>query len=596
MIAAIYARKSTEQKDVPAEELSITRQVELAKEFAGKKGWKTADRYVFEDDGISGSEFAKRPGLQALLAAATVHSRPPFQVLIVSERKSLGRESSETAYVIKKFDQAGVEIFEYVHGTSLTPRSPTDKLLSTVQGFADEDHAVRSGERTHEALLRKMKRGHWVGGRVFGYAKLNIFPPGADPRATTRTHVERRVDESEAAVVRRIFQLYASGLGAKAIAKRLNNEGALAPTPFDRKDPTKVQPVRAWYPGTIKAMLGRELYRGVRTWNRSRKRDNWRQVNQRPRPESEWVRLPQNENLRIVSDELWERVQSRRADTAGKQLRFADGRLSGRPPKTPTKNLLAGLATCAACGGGLVVETSGRKRGRVAEYVCFRHRNHGTGVCTNQNHIPVDEMNEAVLQAIEAHALTPEAIEQVILLTERDDAQEQHATLSRERVEIQKRIERLGALVEQANDVTTLVERLRALEARRAAIDVELQGCRPVPRLAPAVLENRLAEWRRMLRANTTQGRMVLQRVLRGRIVFTPSGKGYMFEAPTRFDKLFSGIVVERPSFIPRGNSGAEHIGPEDTFDGDYGRLLAGAQNFGKVMASPAGFEPAFWP
>jgi hypothetical protein len=87
----------------------------------------------------------------------------------------------------------------------------------------------------------------------------------------------------------------------------------------------------------------------------------------------------------------------------------------------------------------------------------------------------------------------------------------------------------------------------------------------------------------------------VLQRVLRGRIVFTPRGKGYTFEAPTRFDKLFSGIVADRPKFIPHGNCGAEHIGSEDTFDGDYGRLLEGAHKLamapsvGKRGTSPTG-------
>ena len=131
-----------------------------------------------------------------------------------------------------------------------------------------------------------------------------------------------------------------------------------------------------------------------------------------------------NEALRIVSDDLWKKVESRRADTAGKSLRFSDGRMSGRPPKAPTKNLLAGLASCSVCGGGLVVETSPSKRGRIAEYVCFRHRNHGDGICANQRHIPVEEMNEAVLQAIERHALTLEAVEQMVQFTERDDAQE----------------------------------------------------------------------------------------------------------------------------------------------------------------------------
>jgi hypothetical protein len=101
--------------------------------------------------------------------------------------------------------------------------------------------------------------------------------------------------------------------------------------------------------------------------------------------------------------------------------------------------------------------------------------------------------------------------------------------------------------------------------------------------LAPAVIENRLAEWRRLLRSSTTQGRTVLQRILRGRLTFTPrlnaiSGEpdGYNFSGPTRFDKLFTGIAVETPARVKasRGRAGTEDIGAEDTFDGDYWRLL----------------------
>ena len=182
----------------------------------------------------------------------------------------------------------------------------------------------------------------------------------------------------------------------------------------------------------------------------------------------------------------------------------------------------------------------------------------------------------------------------LIRLTERDDVQEQHAALTRELRDVDKRIARLVVAVETAGDITSMAEKLREFQARRLAISTELQSCRPVPRLAPEVIESRLAEWRRLLRSSTTQGRAVLQRVSRGRIVFTPSGEGYTFEAPTRFDKLFSGIVAERPKFVPRGNTGADHIGLEDTFDGDYGRLLAAAQNSGKWLASPTGFEPVF--
>ena len=118
--------------------------------------------------------------------------------------------------------------------------------------------------------------------------------------------------------------------------------------------------------------------------------------------------------------------------------------------------------------------------------------------------------------------------------------------------------------------------RSRELQARRQAIDRDIVALQPVPRLDRTVLEDRLAEWRRLLRGSTTQGRAVLQRVLRGRLTFRQraDGRGYDFSRPTRFDKLFTGIVVERPAFIMRGDTrGTEQIGPEDTFDADDGRL-----------------------
>lgn len=62
-------------------------------------------------------------------------------------------------YVIKQLVQAGVEIFEYVHGRSLTPTTSTAKLLSSVQGFSDEDHAVRTSERVIEAHTKLFEMG-----------------------------------------------------------------------------------------------------------------------------------------------------------------------------------------------------------------------------------------------------------------------------------------------------------------------------------------------------------------------------------------------------------------------------------------------------
>ena len=118
-------------------------------------------------------------------------------------------------------------------------------------------------------------------------------------------------------------------------------------------------------------------------------------------------------------------------------------------------------------------------------------------------------------------SVTAEAVEQVIALTERDDVRDQQDALRRERKEVEKRIARLVAAVETGGDVPSLVATVQEMEARRTTIDRDLTMLCPVPRLAPTVIEDRLAEWRRLLRQSTTQGRAVLQRVLKGRIVFT---------------------------------------------------------------------------
>ena len=120
--------------------------------------WTTDDAYVFVDDGRSGAEFERRAGLQSLLRA--LKPTPPFGVLVVSEQKSLGREQFDTGHLIKQLAQAGVEIFEYVHGESLTPKNWLDKAMSAIRSAADEAHREQTRERVHEAhLAARGRRG-----------------------------------------------------------------------------------------------------------------------------------------------------------------------------------------------------------------------------------------------------------------------------------------------------------------------------------------------------------------------------------------------------------------------------------------------------
>jgi site-specific DNA recombinase len=616
MKAAIYARRSTEQ-NVAEEAKSVTRQVENARAFAQSRGWTVEDEHVYIDDGVSGAEFDRRPGLQRMLAAA---QRGAFDMLVVSEQKSIGRESVETNFTIKRLSQAGVEVFEYVHGGSLTPKNALEKMMSAIRAGADETHREQTSERMHEAHKRLATKGYVAGGRLFGYRNVHVFSGKDSQGNPLRSHVDREINGDEAAVVRRIFELYAGGDGLKAITKALNIDKAPSPRYSAPKD--GLPPLGGWAPSTVRAILNREIYRGVVVWNKRRKRDQHGQVEQvrarARRPESAWVRA-EREDLRIVSDELWSRVASRRADVEGHALRFASGRISGRPPKGEARNLLAGLATCGRCGGGLIVNTSTGPRGgafsladlpRPGErregppargekyhyYVCARRR--ANGECDNDLRIRTDDVNEAVLQSIEEHALTPEAIEQVIKLNERNEAREQQERLRKEAQDIERRISRLMDAIEGGADAKSLAARVKENEAKLAAIRAELAGLQPVPRLPAAVVADRLAEWRRLLRSSITQGRAVLQRVLRGRITFMPrtDGPGYDFECPTRFDKLFSGVVVQAANtadLAQHAGEGTERITIEDTFDGSYERLLAAAERAHvKGVATPEGAQP----
>src|SRR5688500_18106174 len=150
LTAAIYARKSTEQT-VADEQKSVSRQVAHGRDYAARKGWTVDEALIFVDDGISGAEFANRPGFLRLMN--TLRPRAPFQVLVMSEESRLGREAIETAYALTQLITAGVRIFFYLEDRERTLESPTDKLLLSVTAFADELEREKARQRTYDAML-----------------------------------------------------------------------------------------------------------------------------------------------------------------------------------------------------------------------------------------------------------------------------------------------------------------------------------------------------------------------------------------------------------------------------------------------------------
>jgi len=96
-------------------------------------------------------------------------------------------------------------------------------------------------------------------------------------------------------------------------------------------------------------MLYRPLYRGEVVWNRSQKIVKGGTKKQRKREQSEWLTIPAPE-LRIVSDEVWQRVRARLDDRAVAFPRVGR-KLKGRSRhRDESAYLLVGFVRCATCG------------------------------------------------------------------------------------------------------------------------------------------------------------------------------------------------------------------------------------------------------
>lgn len=554
--AAVYARKSTEQAGVSDEQKSVTRQLEHATAYAERKGWGVAPEFVFVDDGISGAEFAARPGFVRLMAAVTAKPAPAFQVLIMSEESRLGREAIETAYALKQIVTAGVRVFFYLEDRERTLDSPTDKIMMSLTAYADELEREKARVRTFDALLRKAKAGHVTGGRVFGYRNAPITDASGQ-----RLRVERQIDEAEAAVVRDIYQRCARGEGIVTIAKALNAVGA--PAPRAQQD----RP-RAWAPSSVREVLHRELYAGVIVWNKTKKRNPWGRAERSARAAEDWIRV-EAPHLRIVPEDAWFAARERLEEARRVYLRGTKGQLWGRPGHgVDSKYLLTGLMRCDECGGSVYVKTRAHGRRRVAFYGCTSYHLRGTAVCSNGIEVSMESMNDLVLGAFEADILRPQIVERVVRgfiaalrpsMAERDA---RRAALRAERDRIEGALERLTAAITAGGELAPLLAALKAQEADRQAIRRELASLGTAERLDVRQLEadarERLTVWRELLLSDAVgPARQMLKKLLaaplRARPVRESGVRGWEVTGRGSLGKLLSGLVAANMVASPSG-------------------------------------------
>jgi site-specific DNA recombinase len=469
---AIYARYSSDLQRLT----SIEDQLRRCREYAAQQGWTVVEEFVRCDEARSAATLAGREALQSLLAASK-SSPPPFDCLMVDDTSRLARYLPDVLKMNDSLQYIGV--FIYAVAQRLDCREKTSRPLLTLHGMMDEQFLVSLGEKVHRGQEGRALNGFQPGGKCYGYRNVPIEDPTRSGKygRFAISGVKLEIDEAEAAVIRRIFEMYAGGSSQAAIAKTLNAEGVLAP------NPPRTRQVRAWCVSSIFEMLRNERYRGVFVWNRTRKERNPEtgRKTSRPRPESDWKRIEIPE-WRIVSEELWERVQARKR-FAGK--RFSASQLGGFHSTERSKRyIFSGFLVCGVCGSKMVIASGSGKRGYV-KYGCPSHRYRGT--CSNGLMIRQDRLETQLIAGLKERISKSDLIEYALkqfqegLQKRLRDIQEQTlkaadavTTLQSQRRDLKTRANNLGDAIGQMGHSATLLQQLATVESEIERIDERL--------------------------------------------------------------------------------------------------------------------------
>ena len=366
--AAIYLRVSSDEQAQHG--YSIGAQRKECRQRAERLG---ADEVVeFSDEGISAS-LLDRPGLNALRAAIR---NGETEIVVIYDPDRFARNLSHQLLVTEEIEKAGVRL-EFVNFE--WKNTPEGKLFYSLRGAIAEYEREKIRLRTMSGRTQKAREGKLP----FAAAPLGY---DYDPQTSQIT-----VNETEAAIVRRIFREYlVDGTGINGIAWELTNEGV----------PTR-KGAGAWYRQVVWQILSNPVYMGVYYANRrdmtgvslNRFRPAGEKARIRERDRTEWI--PVAVPALMTADE-WLAVQQRIKDRADHWARAR------------SIYLLSGLLRCGLCG-----QTMTGRRGRnwgkpVREYTCYKNN---PGVRPGCGHrVNADEIEEGIWQRVLEWLHNPELL------------------------------------------------------------------------------------------------------------------------------------------------------------------------------------------
>ncbi len=359
---AVYLRLSREDGDKEESNSIVNQRCMLRKVIDEHKDMVFADVYC--DDGYTGTNF-DRPDFKRMI---TDIEKGLINCVIVKDLSRFGRDYIDAGHYIEKyFVEKGIR-FIAVNDHIDSLRNEYDMLLP-IKNVINQQYALDISSKVQSSFKIKQREGQFIGAfACYGYLRDSHDKHKLSP------------DDYAAHIVRRIYSMYADGIGKIRIANLLNEEGILCPSEYKKscglqyKNSNRMERTNYWTYSTIDKTLKNQMYIGDMIQGKTKRRMKGKAVYL---PKEDWV-VVKGTHPAIVDPMLWDRVQ--------KQLKREARHLTF----DQNVSIFAGFLKCGDCGRAL---TKNNCRGQL-HYVCATYKNYGKGHCSSHR------INQSVLEEI----------------------------------------------------------------------------------------------------------------------------------------------------------------------------------------------------
>ena len=376
----IYVRLSQEDMR-EGESLSIENQKKMLTDYVSQQaGWNLVG--IYEDDGYSGTNF-DRPGVRQLLDDA---KSGKINLILCKDLSRFGRNYIEVGqYIDYIFPSFNIRFIALSDNVDTLDRNSTAMDLMPIMNLFNEWHAANTSKKVRSVLAQNAKEGKYIASfAAYGYLK------GDDEKHTPI------IDEPAAKVVRRIFELRATGITPTQIAKILNADGVPIPSDYRAQRLGKPNPYKNtfhyWSHVAVRNILGNPIYIGHLAQQKftTVSFKNHKSVR---RGKDEWV-IAENTHEPIISQELWDKCQE--VDRCA-----SHGKIMKKGIVLPLNSMMF----CPDCGAKMKLNGHAKKKDGSVNYfyVCGTYTRCGSTACTT-HYISQKQIEKIVLADILAKA------------------------------------------------------------------------------------------------------------------------------------------------------------------------------------------------